>query len=227
MLDMLRKLLHQEGVASKLCSMGMISALEVLQDTGSPQVQRSADRTLTALIQGSLTLPNQPVNPIESSQHVLRSRCQSNSPVLLDPLHKQRLSHKLSTSDRRTKHGRISHSRDSQEHVLHTFGSQQGMSWMQQLQFVSSRLHHDFCHFMFLAGISLCCCCLSLLIVQKYLLLVMSSALYPKQQVAKLQQAMKQQLVYHVEHNGDGRHRQQQLSHQSLKSILGHCKQSL
>ena len=80
---------------------------------------------------------------------------------------------------------------------------------------------------MFLAGILLCCC-LSLLVVQKYLPLVVSSAIHQEQRVAMLQQAMKQQLVHHVEHNGDGRHRQKQLSHhQSLKSILGHCEQSL
>lgn len=127
MLDMLCKLLHQEGVASKLCSLGMISALEVLRDTGSPQVQRSSDRTLTALTQASLTLAHQPVSPNESSQQVPRSRCQSNSPGLLDPLPKQHLLHKLGTSQGRTKHGRISRSRHSLQHVSHTFGSQQGV----------------------------------------------------------------------------------------------------
>ena len=127
MLDMLCKLLQQEGVASKLCSLGMMSALEVLRDTGSPQVQRNADRTLTALIQGSLTLPHQPVSPNKSSQHIPRSRCQSNSPVLLNPLHKQHLSHELGTSHGRTKHGRTSHSRDSQEYPSQAFGSQQGV----------------------------------------------------------------------------------------------------
>lgn len=127
MLDMLCKLLHQEGVASKLCSLGMISALEVLRDTGSPQVRRSSDRTLTALIQASLTLAHQPVSSDESSQHVPSSRCQSNSPGLPDSLPKQHLLHKLGTSQGRTKHGRISRSRDSLEHVSHAFGSQQGV----------------------------------------------------------------------------------------------------
>ena len=127
MLDMLRKLLQQEGVASKLCSLGMVSALEVLRDTGSPEVQRSADRTLTALIQTSFTLPHQPVSPNESSQHIPRSRCQSNSPVLPDSVHKQHLLRKLGTSHGRIKHDRISHSSDSLENLSHAFGSQQGV----------------------------------------------------------------------------------------------------
>ena len=79
---------------------------------------------------------------------------------------------------------------------------------------------------MFLAGMFLGRC-LSMLIVQKYLPLVVSSAINQKRRVATLQQAMKRQHVYHVEHNGGGRHREVQVSHQCLTSILGHCEQSL
>lgn len=204
MLDMLRKLLQQEGVASKLCSLGMVSALEVLRDTGSPEVQRGADRTMTALIQTSFTLPHQPVSPNESPQHIPRSRCQSNSPVLPDPVHKQHLLRKLG----RIKHDRISHSSDSLENLSHAFGSQQGVVFHGCSSPIS--LHQAVYTVVLatsLAG-TLLCCYLSLLAVQKYLPLVVSSALHQKQRVAMLLQAMKQQLVHHVEHNGGSRHRQ-------------------
>ena len=124
MLDMLRKLLQQPGVASKLCSLGMMSALEMLRDTRSPEVQRSTDRTLTALMQTSLTDAHQPVSPNQGSQLVPRSRCQSNSPVLLNTQQKQQLSRKVSESDDGAKYGRGSHS--NLENVSQAFGSQQG-----------------------------------------------------------------------------------------------------
>lgn len=127
MLDMLRKLLQQQGVASKLCSLGMIPALEMLRDTRSPEVQRSADRTLTALMQTSLTDAYQPVSPNQGSQLVPWSRCQSNSTVLLNPLQKQQPStREFSTSDGSAKYGRNSRRRDNLENVSQAFGSQQG-----------------------------------------------------------------------------------------------------
>lgn len=124
MLDMLRKLLQQQGVASKLCSLGMIPALEKLRDTRRPEVQRSADRTLTALMQTSLTDAHQPVSPNQGSQLVPRSRCQSNSPVLLNTFQKQQLPRKVTKSDGGAKYGRGSHS--NLENVSQAFGSQQG-----------------------------------------------------------------------------------------------------
>lgn len=127
MLDMLRKLLQQPGVAVKMCSLGLVPALEMLRDTDSPEVQRSADRTLTALMQANLTSACQPASP--TSQCRPRSRCQSNSPVPCKPAHKQQLSHRLSIINCNAKHGQTtaySYSKDSCENISQAFGSQQG-----------------------------------------------------------------------------------------------------
>lgn len=127
MLDMLRKLLQQPDVAVKLCSLGLVPALEMLRDTGSPEVQRSADRTLTDFMQANLTSACQPVSP--PSQYRPRSRCQSNSPAPCKPAHEQQLSQRLSTFHCNAKHGRTaahSYSTDSRENISQAFGSQQG-----------------------------------------------------------------------------------------------------
>ncbi|KAL0055596.1 hypothetical protein WJX82_002269 [Trebouxia sp. C0006] len=48
MLDLLRKLAQQQGVSSKLCSLGVIAILRSLQENGSSSVQRSADTSKAA-----------------------------------------------------------------------------------------------------------------------------------------------------------------------------------
>ena len=127
MLDMLRKLLQQPGVAVKMCSLGLVPALEMLRDTDSPEVQRSADRTLTALMQANPTSACQPVSPASHCHQ--RSRCQSNSPVPCRPVHEPQVSHRLSPFHCSAKQGytaAYSYSKGSRENISQAFGSQQG-----------------------------------------------------------------------------------------------------
>lgn len=129
MLDMLGKLLQQPGVALKMCSLGMVPALEMLRDTDSPEVQCSADRTLTALMQANPTSACQPVSPTQKTHCRPRSRCQSNSPVPCGPVQKQQVSHSLGMFTYSAKPGQTaaySHSKENCQNISQAFGSQQG-----------------------------------------------------------------------------------------------------
>ncbi|DBA67372.1 TPA: hypothetical protein ACH3X2_001663 [Trebouxia sp. C0005] len=90
MLDLLRKLAQQQGVSSKLCSLGVIAILRSLQENGSPNVQRSADKTLTAVIQPGDMPVLQPLSPNSVSAQYPRSTCQSNSPSVRHAQHQHR-----------------------------------------------------------------------------------------------------------------------------------------
>ena len=83
MLDMLRKLVQQQGVSTKLCSLGLLDVLHKLQGSGSLEVQRSANKTLTAVMQSGPALTSHVSHHDQASPHSPRSRCQSNSPPFL------------------------------------------------------------------------------------------------------------------------------------------------
>ena len=128
MLDMLRKLVQQPGVAAKLCSLGILPALEALQDSDSPQVQRSAGRTLTVLMQIEPQNSSQSLNLNQGREGVPRGRCQSNSPAQLGAKPWRHLSGNVSKVEN-SKHAQskaYTHSTDSLETVSQAFGSQQG-----------------------------------------------------------------------------------------------------
>ena len=135
MLDMLRKLAQQQGVSTKLCSLGLIAMLHTLQETGSPEVRRSADRTLTAVMQFDIVPNLQSASQYHISPQCPRSRCQSNSPPAIISPHQREHPHKSSQfQGRSTQHSLQSHRRnifhrdshrDSQT-ASQAFGSQQG-----------------------------------------------------------------------------------------------------
>lgn len=134
MLDLLRKLAQQQGVASKLCSLGVIAILRSLQENGSPNVQRSADRTLTAVTQSHITPVLQPLSPNSVSAQHPRSTCQSNSPSVPQAQHQHRRFERVGEM-----HGRLSGCRTgSHKHIASSavnsaasqaFGSQQGKTY--------------------------------------------------------------------------------------------------
>ncbi len=134
MLDLLRKLAQQQGVSSKLCSLGVIAILRSLQENGSPNVQRSADRTLTAVIQSDVTPVLQPLSPNSVSAQHPRSTCQSNSPSVSQLQHQHRHFERVGEM-----HGRLSGcSTRSHKHIASSavnsaasqaFGSQQGKTY--------------------------------------------------------------------------------------------------
>jgi len=134
MLDLLRKLAQQQGVSSKLCSLGVIAILRSLQENGSPSVQCSADRTLTAVIQSDITPVLQPLSPNSVSAQHPRSTCQSNSPSVPQAQHQHRHFERVGAM-----HGRLSDcSTRSHKHIASSadssaasqaFGSQQGKTY--------------------------------------------------------------------------------------------------
>ncbi len=134
MLDLLRKLAQQQGVSSKLCSLGVIAILRSLQENGSPSVQRSADRTLTAVVQSDVTPVLQPLSPNSVSARYPRSTCQSNSPSVPHAQHQHRHLERVGEM-----HGRLSGcSTRSHKHIASSavdsaasqaFGSQQGKTY--------------------------------------------------------------------------------------------------
>lgn len=135
MLDLLRKLAQQQGVSSKLCSLGVIAILRSLQENGSPSVQRSADRTLTAVVQSDVTPVLQPLSPNSVSARYPRSTCQSNSPSVPHAQHQHRHLERVGEM-----HGRLSGcSTRSHKHIASSavdsaasqaFGSQQGKTYI-------------------------------------------------------------------------------------------------
>ena len=144
MLDMLCKLLQQQGVAFKLCSLGILPALELLQESHSPEVQRRANKTLTALMQSEPDA--QPFSANQSSQYIPRSRCQSNSPKLFEIKHQQQLPPKISRSCANAIYASATtqscSSRASLELASQAFGSQQGAT---ALQLEASTSPHQNC----------------------------------------------------------------------------------
>ena len=134
MLDLLRKLAQQQGVSSKLCSLGVIAILRSLQENGSSSVQRSADSTLTAVIQSDVAPVLQPLSPNNASAQYPRSTCQSNSPSVPQAQHQRRHLERVSEM-----HGRLSGcSTRSHKHIASSavnsaasqaFGSQQGKTY--------------------------------------------------------------------------------------------------
>ena len=139
MLDILRKLAQQQGVSTKLCSLGLIAVLHTLQETGSPEVQRSADRTLTAVMQFDIVPNLKPASQYHISPQHPRSRCQSNSPPALISHHQRQHPDKTSQfQGRSTQHSLQSHRRNMSHRDSHrdsqtasqAFGSQQGKSCM-------------------------------------------------------------------------------------------------
>ena len=131
MLDLLRKLAQQQGVSSKLCSLGVIGILRSLHENGSPNVQRSADRTLTAVTQSDITPVLQPLSPNSDFAQHPRSTCQSNSPSVPQAQHQHIFFERAGEM-----HGRLSGcSTGSYKHTASSavnsaasqaFGSQQG-----------------------------------------------------------------------------------------------------
>lgn len=134
MLDLLRKLAQQQGVSSKLCNLGAIAILRSLQENGSPNVQRSADRTLTAVMHSDVTPVLQPLSPNSVSAQQPRSTCQSNSPSVPQAQHQRRHLERGGEM-----HGRLSGcSTRSHKHIASSaansaasqaFGSQQGKAY--------------------------------------------------------------------------------------------------
>ena len=211
MLDMLCKLLQQQGVASNLCSLGIVPALELLQESHSTDVRRHANKTLTALMQSEPSA--QPFSPNHSSGNIPRSRCQSNSPIVFETKHQQQRSCKGSGSHANAMYGMAvpqSCGRDSLELASQAFGSQQGAA---ALQLATNKSQQ--------AKLGLLCspsCQTTALllwhdcagpVVQRCFPLVAISASHQGRQVARLQQAMKLQLVCSLGHNGGSSRRQQ------------------
>ncbi|DBB03962.1 TPA: hypothetical protein ACH3X1_013032 [Trebouxia sp. C0004] len=148
MLDLLRKLAQQQGVSSKLCSLGVIAILRSLQENGSPSVQCSANRTLKAVIQSDVTPVLQPLSPNNISAQYPSSTCQSNSPSVPQAQHQHR--HFERDGE---KHDRLS-SRSTQSHkhtassadksaTSQAFGSQQGAADDQHIFDLNVRLQYS------------------------------------------------------------------------------------
>lgn len=126
MLDLLYALAQRHGTAAKLCALGLPAILEELCSSSPSEVQRSAHRTLTALLQPT-TCCHGPSGqqPQQLSPYDPRSRCQSNSPPY--NLSNRSLDVKALRTDKEWLH-RPANSRSSGATSSHAFGSQQGRS---------------------------------------------------------------------------------------------------
>lgn len=173
MLDMLRKLAQQPGVAVKLCGLGLVALLTALQEECSPEVQRSAGKTLTAVMLSDPAPDFQPFSSNHISPHNPRSRCQSNSPQLSPTEHQKRHSQRTNMFQGRSmeclsqghSYGR---SRDDSQLASQAFGSQQGKPgfcpmwnfvyfkklWVLLTQFVQNPSYAIFCTNMTAAAVS-------------------------------------------------------------------------
>lgn len=126
MLDMLRKLAQQQGVSAKLCSLGLIATLDAMQHKRSPEVQRSVNRMLTALMQSDPSPTRQPCSPAYASQNTPRSRCQSNSPLGLQAEQPKRHPHWVTESHTQPTCHVHDRSCSGSQLASQAFGSQQG-----------------------------------------------------------------------------------------------------
>ena len=125
MLNLISTLIHQQGVSAKLRSLGLPALLDDLCARPSPDLKRSANKTLTALIQSDSACFSQQTG--QQAQHLSphdpQSRCQSNSPPFQSNAHSHR-SQEMDTSWLHKPPKLITHARQSS----HAFGSQQGKS---------------------------------------------------------------------------------------------------
>ena len=126
MLDLICALTQQQGVPAKLCSLGLPAILDELCATASPEVKRSANKAVTALIQSdSACFSQQPGQQAQQlSPHDPQSRCQSNSPPFRANAQVHR-TQQAPEGDRSWLHKpvkQITHARSNS----HAFGSQQG-----------------------------------------------------------------------------------------------------
>lgn len=128
MLDLLCTLTQHPGVSVKLCSLGLPPILDELCNRSSPEVKRSAHKTLTALLQSdSACFSHASSQHLQQlSPHDPRSRCQSNSPAI-GKQHQLPRSQQAPGVDRQWLHKPIKKVTPTRL-SSHAFGSQQGKS---------------------------------------------------------------------------------------------------